>query len=193
MNSNQPSRPTLRLVGDVPEEFHQGAWRHEQTLVLGHHATLPDRCALCNAPAEGHTLDKRLLWHHPALLLLPLIAPPIGLAMYAVLAWLTRKSMPAALPLCARHRRRRAVVGIAGLAMLPSFPVLAVVSISTSEPSLMLPGLALSLLGAVVLIIGRNELWPARITDEYAFVRGASAEWLDALPEWSEELSSHAS
>lgn len=184
MNSNRPSRPFLRLVGEAGDLAH-GAWRDDNTLVISHQATLPDRCVVCNAPAEGHTVDKTLLWHTPMLLPL-LIMLPVGLVIYAVLAFFFKKTMPVAVPLCARHRRRRTLLSALGLALLPAFPALAAVGISISEPALILPGILLSIVGLVVLVIGRNELWPLRITEEHAHVRGAHPEWLDALPQWVE-------
>ncbi|MEL6341947.1 MAG: hypothetical protein AAFV53_02365 [Myxococcota bacterium] len=186
MTSNTPSRPTLRLVGEA-EDFHQGAWRADGTLVLTHHATMPDRCVVCNAPAEGFTLKKTLFWHTPLLLPLLIVVPPLGLIGYAGLAFFLKKTMPLEMPLCARHRRRRQLMGVTGLLLLPAFPIFALVGLSMSEPTLLLPGLILSLIGAVVLIVGRNELWPARITDDHAFIRGANREWLSTLPEWTGE------
>jgi len=183
MNSNRPTRSHLRLVGE-PEDFAHGAWRDETTLIVSQQATLPDRCAVCNEPADGFTLDKTLLWHTPMLLPL-LIIVPIGLVIYAVLAFFFKKTMPISMPLCVRHRRRRRLLGAAGLLMLPAFPVFAAVGITISEPALIPPGILLSIAGIVVLVLGRNELWPLRITDEHAFVRGAHPEWLDALPQWT--------
>lgn len=184
MNPNRPSRPFLRLVGEV-EDFAHGAWRDDNTLVVSHQATLPDRCVVCNKPAEGHTVDKTLLWHTPMLLPL-LVMLPVGIVIYAVLAFFFKKSMPVSVPLCTWHRQRRKILTLLGLTLLPAFPVLAAVGISVSEPALIPPGILLSIAGIVVLIIGRNELWPLRITDEHAYVRGAHKEWLEALPQWTE-------
>ena len=182
MNSNRPTRPFLRLVGEV-EDFAHGAWRDDKTLVITHQATLPDRCAVCNAPAEGTTVKKTLFWHTPMLLPL-LVLFPIGIIIYGVLAALFKKTMPVSMPLCTKHQRRRTIIGITGLLMLPAFPIFAAVGLSISEPMLIPPGILLSLAGIVVLIIGRNELWPTRITETYAYIRGANAEWLDTLPQW---------
>jgi hypothetical protein len=184
MNSNRPTRPILRLVGEL-EDFAHGAWRDEKTLVIAHQATMPDRCVVCNAEVEGETVKKTLIWHTPMLLPL-LIIVPIGIIIYAVLAFLFKKTMPIAMPLCARHRRRRQLLGALGLALLPAFPVLAAVGISLSEPALIPPGILLSIVGIIVLVLGRNELWPLRITDDHAYVRGAHPEWLDTLPQWTE-------
>lgn len=184
MNSNRPTRPVLRLVGE-PEDFAHGAWRDDKTLVITHQATLPDRCAVCNAPAEGATVNKTLIWHTPMLLPL-LIVFPIGLIIYGVLAVLFKKTLPISMPLCAKHQRRRTLLGLTGLLMLPAFPVLALLGLSISEPALIPAGILLSLSGLIVLVIGRNELWPLRITDTYAYIRGANTEWLDALPKWVE-------
>ena len=192
MKSQQPSRPFLRLVGE-PEEFHQGAWRAEQTLVLSHHATLPDRCVLCNHAAGGFTLRKRLLWHTPLLLPLLVLMPPLGPVLYGVLAWLLKKTMPVALPLCPGHLRRRRLLTGLGLALLPASPILTIAGISLSEPSLPLPGLLLTLAGIVVLLFGRIELWPLRITEDHAFLRGASEDWLATLPDWAEPEEDAAS
>ncbi len=181
MKSHHPMRPQLRLVGE-PEDFHHGAWRSGRLLVIAPHATLPDRCVVCNAPAEGHTLHKTLYWHTPLLLALLAINPLI----YAVLAVIFKRSMPAELPLCARHLLRRRVLGVLGVVLLPAFPILAGLGIMLSMPKLLLPGLIASLVGIAVLLLGRNEVWAYRITEEHTFIWGADATWLEALPPWEQ-------
>ena len=74
MKSHHPTGPVLRLVGEA-DEFHNGAWQHGRLLVLSEHATLPDRCIVCNQAAEGQTLDKTLYWRTPFLLALLALNP----------------------------------------------------------------------------------------------------------------------
>ncbi|MFT5685103.1 MAG: hypothetical protein ACI8RZ_006050 [Myxococcota bacterium] len=182
MKSHHPSRPVLRLVGE-PEEFHNGAWQHGRLLVLSEHATLPDRCIVCNAVAEGETLAKTLYWHTPFLLALLALNPVI----YGVLAFFFKRSRPVELPMCARHQLRRRVLGWIGSTLLLSFPVCALIGISLSDPRLLLPGLLASLVGLLVLLLGRNEVWAYRLTESHAFIWGSNSEWLGTLPEWDEQ------
>lgn len=184
MSPHKPTRPFLRLVGES-EDFAHGAWRADRNLVITHGATLPDRCIVCNAPAEGNSITKTLIWHTPMLLPL-LVFVPVGLIIYAVLAFLFKRTLTTKLPLCAHHRRRRQVLSIAGLAMLPAFFILAAIGITINEPALIPPGIVLSLVGIVVLLFARNEIWPIRISDDHAHVRGANSEWLEGLPPWVE-------
>lgn len=182
MKSHQPTGPVLRLVGE-PEEFNHGAWQHGRLLVLAEHATLPDRCIVCNRPAEGLTLDKTLYWHTPFLLALLALNPFI----YALLAFFFKRSRPVGLPICAIHRRRRTVMGWLGIGLLLAFPVCALLGISLSDPRMLLPGLLASLGGLLVLLLGRNEVWAYRLTESHAFIWGSNAEWLKPLPEWQED------
>ncbi|MDG1482584.1 MAG: hypothetical protein P8R54_23535 [Myxococcota bacterium] len=181
MKSHQPSRPVLRLVGE-PEEFHNGAWHHGRLLVLSEHATLPDRCIVCNAAAEGQTLKKTLYWHNPFLLALLALQPLI----YGLLAFFLKRTRPVELPMCSHHQRLRRVMGWVGSLLVLSFPLCALIGISISDPRLLLPGLLASLVGLLVLLVGRNEVWAYRITESHAFIWGSNREWLDTLPEWTE-------
>ncbi len=182
MKSHNPSRPVLRLVGE-PEEFHNGAWQHGRLLVISDHATLPDRCIVCNTAAEGLTLRKTLYWHTPFLLALLALNPFI----YALLAFFFKRSRPVVLPMCGRHRMRLRVLGWLGAVLLLAFPAAALLGISLSDPRLLLPGLIASLAGLVVLLLGRNEVWAYRITESHTFIWGSNAQWLETLPEWDEQ------
>jgi len=182
MKSIHQKRPTLRLVTS-DEEFNHGAWRHGEVLVVSEHATLPDRCIKCNAPAEGYLYPKTLLWHTP--LIIPLVV--LNFILYALCAFLTRKTMKMQMPLCNHHLRRRRGLAWTGHIMLAAFPILIGFGIYTSQPPFVLVGLFLGLVGFALSVIGRNEIWPSRLTPDLAFVRGVDPKWLAALPEWPGE------
>jgi len=179
-----PSRPTLQLVGK-PEDFNQGAWRKDNLLVVTSHATLPDRCIVCNKSAHDQILEKRLFWHTP--LIFPLLVfGPVGIALYCALMLLLKQSMRVALPLCSIHQRRRQMITWVGLCLIPALPIFAVVGISMSEPQFLLFGLIGSILGTLALLFSRNEVWPKKINAQHAFIRGVSSDFLDALPPWED-------
>lgn len=182
MKSHHPTGPVLRLVGEA-DEFHNGAWQHGRLLVLSEHATLPDRCIVCNQAAEGQTLDKTLYWHTPFLLALLALNPFI----YALLAFFFKRSRPVAVPICSRHLRRRTAMGWLGITLLSAFPISALLGISLTEPLLLPLGLLASLGGLLVLLLGRNEVWAYRLTESHAFIWGSNGEWLKTLPEWDED------
>jgi hypothetical protein len=78
-------------------------------------------------------------------------------------------------------------MGWIGVVLLSAFPISALLSISLSDPWLILTGLLASLGGLLVLLLGRNEVWAYRLTESHAFICGSNAEWLKTLPEWEEE------
>jgi hypothetical protein len=67
----------------------------------------PDRCALCNSPANGYRTPIRLSWHPPELYLL-LVVPPL----YVLAALALARSATVEVAVCPRHvqRRRRSLV-----------------------------------------------------------------------------------
>ena len=73
-----------------------GVWRHFSQLVMTKDAQLPDRCTVCNAPANGLRLKRNLYWHPPAWYLLICA----GLLFYAIAALIVRKKASIEIGLC---------------------------------------------------------------------------------------------
>ena len=67
----------------------------------------PDRCVICNCPAEGFRLKRTAYWHPGWVYLLILIS----IVIYAVVALIVRKSVRLEYGLCPKHKARR-VTGI---------------------------------------------------------------------------------
>ena len=81
-----------------------GLWRERFLLVMDKTATLPvDRCIVCDAPATGPPLRRKLSWHSPWWYLIVLV----NLLFYAIAAMIVRKTVAVRVGLCDLHRTRR--------------------------------------------------------------------------------------
>ena len=162
----------------------QGAWRHEGTLIVRTRgALLPGRCVKCNAPVD-HWVRRKLSWHHPALYILILA----GIFWYVVLAVLLRKTAQLHLPLCSEHRsklRRSMLVMWMIILAAAGMWVLAAIW----DPREMGMKWLLFFVGALTLLVGviyglrrSRVLKPIRIDDNFAWLKGASPQFLSELP-----------
>src|SRR5947209_12297282 len=86
-NQASVSKPVLEVQKRAADQAPDGLWRDGKTLVVHKGASLPDRCIKCNEPAEGLSLNRKLVWHQPWLYLL--IIPSIWI--YAVVALIVRQ------------------------------------------------------------------------------------------------------
>ncbi|MCA8956558.1 MAG: hypothetical protein KDC87_10825 [Planctomycetes bacterium] len=78
-------------------------WRQDWLVVCQDGAQLPERCIVCNAPADGDAMIKTLYWHHWAFSLLWVLNP----VLYAIIALIVRKKSRLCFSLCPSHRARR--------------------------------------------------------------------------------------
>jgi hypothetical protein len=153
-------------------------WRQDDRVVLHKvGGVLPDRCVMCNAPAQGYRLRKTFYWHPPEYYL----AIFLGVGVYVILALVTRKSARIELGLCPPHRaRRRNGLILAWGGFLGAF-VLMFVGASDDVLGLMIAGfiglLVLPIVGAVMA----RTLRPAKIDEHYAWLR-AGKPFVDSLP-----------
>jgi uncharacterized membrane protein HdeD (DUF308 family) len=144
----QPS--ASKAMRDHPIE-ESAFWAEGPTLIVRKGATLPQRCLLCNEPAERY-VKKRFRWHSPWMYLLLLA----GLLVYFFTAIFVTRQMLLRLPLCARHARRHRngtwlqIFGLIGIAL--GFLVL--VLFNTGEHTGRLdPTAALALMVLVSLLV----------------------------------------
>jgi len=148
----------------------QNCWREGKILVLRPGSALPARCVKCNAPATQPMRERRIYWHHPALLLL-----------YLIVAVIVRKSAKVAIGICPDHQFRRRMflaVGWGGVALctLAGF-----VGASANRGELIAFGILGALLAIIVGMVGSRIAYPARITKEEIRLKGCGAPFLDSL------------
>jgi len=154
--------------------------RSKKLLVMGRNAILPDRCIKCNAPANGQRLPRKLYWHPPMLYLLILAS----ILIYALVAILARKKAQIDVGLCDRHvaKRRRAIWICWGL-LLGSFGLIGLlVGMGYGEYAMI--AIIVTVAGIIYGALATRVVSVHRIDKEYVWLKGASKEYLDALPEW---------
>ena len=173
----------LRVV-ESSESFHNGVWKMGKNLVVSKSAVFPDRCVVCNAPAEGKSFNKLFFWHSP--LLLPLII--ISFPIYLLLAFYNKKLLQVKLPLCPYHWSRMLSTTVLSLLLIPQLPILGSYGIINEEPIMILAGLFSTLGGLMLLIWSRNPVWAWFIRAEYGLVKGAHPDFVDGLPKWEGEV-----
>ncbi len=168
-----PPPPTLGTPGS-------GVWRDQSKMIVSKGAALPDRCVKCNALAPGPKFKKKLTWHPPAIFILIFVA----LLIYLVVAMILRKTAIVELGLCeehmARHRRNVRItwvlllLGVGGL----------VVALLVGDNNFLLAGILLIFAGIIYGVVAVRIVWPARIDDKFAWLKGVNKDYLNELPQW---------
>ncbi len=191
-----PTAPSQRKVDDF-EEFNPyqapqsefaivtpgvPIFRDRKLLVFAKDYPLPDRCVLCNAPAEGKRIKKTLMWHNPAWYLLILF----NLILYVLVAMIISKRAKVAAGICPRHRKRRTRAFLIGWLVLLVSTVLLPLATTISDPTLSTVGVGVALvlmIGSVIFLLFRtNFLSPKRITKTHVIIGNAGAAFLNSLP-----------
>ncbi len=165
-----------------------GVWRDGKLLVMDKAATLPDRCIKTNGPVD-RWLRRKLYWHHPAVFLSVLA----GLLIYVILALVLRKSADIQIGLsnAALARRRNAIIAgwLIGLASIGAIAFgIANYSMTAPELSVLLiiGSILAGLIGIVVCSQYASCVSPAKIDDQYVWLRGVHPDYLAQLPVWAE-------
>ena len=140
---------------------------------------LPNRCVKCNAPTQ-HTLKRNLRWHHPALNIL--IA--VGVLFYVILALVLSKSATIHVGLCETHAAsRKRDIFITCVLVLLSF-VSFYFAVATEQMMLLFAGLMILLGAAIYGIVKARVVAPQKIDDQYVWLTGINANYLQQFPEW---------
>jgi DNA-directed RNA polymerase subunit M/transcription elongation factor TFIIS len=159
-----------------------GVWRQGNQLVMSKDAQLPYVCIKTNRPAEAW-LRRNLHWHNSWIYLLILLS----IWIYIIVALIVRKRADILIPLC-RERivRRRWTIGGAWLLIL-SGVVLIIAGFGNAQPDNL--GAVVGVAGTLVLLTGAiagavlaRIVTPARITQDYVWLKGVHPEYLAALP-----------
>jgi hypothetical protein len=155
-----------------------GYYRDGKTLVLDKRgAELPDRCVVCNAPANGFRLRRALSWHHPALYILFLLS----ILIYVIVAAIVRKTATIHVGLCEAHQaRRRLGMWIGWLGALGGLG-LAIAGGANDSPALLVIGLVGFLGALVAAVVLLTPVRPAKIDDHRVWLH-VGAPFLDSIP-----------
>lgn len=169
-------RPAISPTGE-------GLWQSGRVLVMEKTAVLPDVCVVCNAPADGFSLRRRLAWHSPWWYFTIFL----GVLIYIIVALIVQRRADIRVGLCMTHRqRRRTWLTVAW--MIVALAVALPFVLGWLDPDAIAFGfLALPLLllaAALVGLYGARVVYPKRIDAEYAMLGGVSPAFLMTLPEW---------
>ena len=179
---------TLDLRAPVPD-VDGGVWQDGRLLVVqAKGSVLPARCIKCNAPTD-YRLKRRLTWHNPwlyVLLLSGLGICALGVLLYIVVAMIVRKTAVVYPGLCKVHRKqRRRAIWTAWLLILLA-PVIwwqaGEAVDSNLSTALYFLGLIVFFGGAVYGALRSSILSAKKIDDQFAWLKGASPEFLSGLP-----------
>jgi len=188
------NKATSETCGNCGEELRgsddvvigEGIWRDGKQLVMRKSAELPYRCVKTNLPADGW-LRRKLHWHHPAVYV-SLLA---GLLIYVILALCLQKKADIRIGLCAAAlKRRRWAMAIGWLSALTGIGLCIVGCAGLDTPGndvmgwLVLVGLIVGFAGAITGLAMSSMVSPAKITDEFVWLKGVHADFLDSFPDW---------
>lgn len=156
-----------------------GVWQQKGALVMHKEAALPDRCIKCNRPANGRTLTKKYMWHHPAWYLFIFA----GLLIYLIVALVVRKQVVLHLPLCDEHFAKRRTAIWASFGMLAASVVLFIFGVANNLPALFLVGLLLLFVAAIYGALSASVIAIQKVDDQYVWLKRVNKDYLMLLPE----------
>ena len=153
-------------------------WRSGDLLVAPVGATLPDRCVRCNA-AAAKRVRRRFSWHTPIYYWLILT----GFLPYLFVALLVSRRATFEVPLCADHFAKNQKLKLLVLPPLLLGGWMVYWGILHDAGALViLPGFAVLFLALVPALMANGIVKPKRIDRSHAWLKGASAPYLDSLP-----------
>lgn len=183
--TTNPYAPPESPIAVKPDEGDHEIWREGKFVVCRRTVHLPERCVVCNEPAAGHGIARKMGWHSPWLFLLILG----GLLLYVVVALCLHKSARVRFSLCGRHRARRRLgmwIGVGGLflsvACLVSPAFVDYGDHGLGEDIVPITGLIGLLVCPIIGVIMTQMIRPRRIDHELVWLRVGKA-FADAFPE----------
>jgi hypothetical protein len=139
------------------------------------------RIGVLNAMRQ-HSIHSSAIsqWHHPALYIL--IA--VGVLFYVILALVLSKSATIHVGLCETHAAsRKRDIFITCVLVLLSF-VSFYFAVATEQMMLLFAGLMILLGAAIYGIVKARVVAPQKIDDQYVWLTGINANYLQQFPEW---------
>lgn len=190
---NPYDAPLHSLVPETTDDIDEGTasgdgiWRDDDLLIVRIGSALPARCVKCNEPA-ARWKKQTLYWHHSNLYFLL----PLGLVVYLIVMLMVRRRILLSVGVCQRHLDRRSRSMAIALLLTTSGSVaiiLATCLMGSTHRSFSLPiflsGVGLVIGGAVYGVLGSRLLRAKRIDPIFAWIKGASPEYLAELPEFA--------
>ena len=164
----------------------QGMWSKGKVLVMHKDAPFPNYCVKSGVPATER-LTRKLSWHHPAIAL----SIFLGLLVYVILALVLTKRATIFVPLSPEWfaRRRNAIltgwlIAFAGLALFIGGFFLPEGVREAAIGWCILGGIVLMIVGWAYGGIRSRVVWPAKIDDQYVYLKGVNPSLLAELPPW---------
>jgi hypothetical protein len=181
--------PVSQVIGNIPVPVVAARppepilRRDGKTLVIIRGATLPPYCVKCAQPADSPDWEKNFSWCNPVLALLVLLGC-IGILVYLIVFYSTRKQMKIAVPLCEQHKRARRIRLWVGTILMVTSPFLLVICAVSDKPNLTLAGLfgmIVMLIAGGVVLIQASPLRPKKIDDMQGLFVGAREPFLQVI------------
>jgi hypothetical protein len=176
--TTMPTTQAARTDFGVPS----GLWRSGNLLVVKRGAVLPERCLKTNQLVPGARKKITLYWHSPWIFALVLV----NVLIFLIVSFAARKSVVLEItmsPEMIRRRNRGYLIG--GAIGLGGIIELAVGGMQREPDGFhLLIGIVGLLVGIVVASAASQVLTIQKLEGEYAYLKGASPEYLVALPEW---------
>lgn len=181
---NPYAPPRSDLQGPAEDPAVAGVWRRGDLLVMEPGAVLPERCIVCNGPADLYH-PKNLYWHHPAINYLMLL----NKVLFLVVSLLAKKKVQVDLPLCHCHeRRRKRWATVAAILIMIGIVVWSAsgTQIQNNERGLfellIMVGGFFVCTGLIVLGTGGTPAYAAHIDEDYIWLKKVHDSYLDRLP-----------
>ena len=186
-NLNPYAPPVASLVPETEAQGPtDGVWRDGGLLVVRKGSVLPARCVKCNEPVEGKRKRQTLYWCSPWVYLL-VISPLILVIVYMII----RQSIVVQTAVCRQHRsQRNRVILVAWLLVFGGVGliILGGTMMDNHRPNdlglpLILAGCVLVVAGPIYGVTAARLQWAKRIDSYFAWLKGASPDYLAELPE----------
>jgi len=186
--------PVSQVIGNIPVPLpavrpaELGLSRDRNKLIVTRGASLPSYCVKCAQPAGSAPWEKNFAWCSP-LLALVLLLGVIGIVVYFIVYYNTRKQMTLIVPLCEEHRLTRITKLWVGSLLLIASPLLMIVGAILDKNELIGLGffsfLIMAISGGAVLIQSK-PLRPKKIDDQQGIFVGAREPFLQFIDSHSQ-------
>lgn len=151
--------------------------RDGASVIIQRGSDLPQRCIICNAPAQLPIKKRKLYWHTPWIAVLILG----NVLLYLIVALIIRKTFDVSPGMCALHqsKRKRKILGwvAAGIGTCAVGAVL----LSQAQEGIAPIVLVVGCIFLVCAAFASRMVYAKKITAEYASVRGCKEPFLASL------------